>query len=248
MNESEGSEFSQSNEWTGYGRPPPSRISKLRIGFERDGLDYPVIWFRNVGENIHWGSAGGRQLVTPEVLPNGALSLEPPEDIEEWPLEEAHNSYHESGLRHLRVGDAQTDERGWLPRPANLREPMWLLSLTTRRADLYPPGRSMGRGGAAPLRIPLDADTASCRHQLEFWLTPPGEHTLPLLWKCWPSANPDRVMVPTPTRQCYRTLTPHLLLIIKHGVRRPGEFPEQIDDAEFMFSAFNTPTAEGSDA
>ena len=234
----------QQSEWQGYGRPPPSRIPKIRIGFERDGQDHPVVWFDSVGDNIHWGWSDESQLATPTVLPNGAISIEPPEGIERQPFVKAHSSYHESGLRHLRVGDAETQKRGWLPRPADLREPTWLATMTTRRADQYPAGRSLGRRAAAPLRIPLDAESLRCRHQLEFWLAPPGEHTIPLLWKYW--LAPTAKSVSPPLHQCYRSLTPHLVLIVKHGIHGPGGFSDQVPQGEFSISAFNSPPIDQS--
>jgi hypothetical protein len=212
------------SDWQGYGRPPLKRIPRMRFGFERDGRDHPVAWFDSVGDNIHWGSSTQSQLVSPDLLPNGAIPIQAPEDIEQRPLVDAHSSYHESGLRHLRIGDAATTERGWLARPADLREPTWLATLTTRRADHYPAGRSMGRRGAAPLRIPLDDETLRCRYQFEFWLAPPGEHTMPLLWKYW--LAPTAENVPVPLHICSRSITPHLVLIIKYGVHPPGGFSD----------------------
>ena len=214
----------------------------MRFGFERDGRDYPIAWFDSVGENIHWGSSTKSQYLSPELLPDGAIPMQAPEDIEQRPFVDSHSSYHESGLRHLRVGDARTAERGWLARPADLREPTWLASLATRRADEYPAGRPMDRKGAAALRISLDDETLRCRFQLEFWLTPPGEHAQLPPWKFW--LAPTAENVPWPLRTCYRPITPHLVLIVKYAAHPAGGFSDMEPDCEVWFNAFNAPGAD----
>jgi hypothetical protein len=226
--------------WTGYGPPPPSRIPKTRIGFELDGQDYPVTLFYGTGDNIHWGSPDELQLLTPTLLPNGAIPMEPPEGIEQQPFVHVHNSYHESGQRHLRINEDPTGERGWLPKPIDLREQTWLASMVTRRPDQYR-RRSMARGGVDPLRIPVNSETARCRHALEFWLAPPGEHEIRLVWEHPLAPSPE--LIPTPLWVTSCTVTPHLRLIIMVGIYPPGEFSDLAPHAEYSISAFNSPQA-----
>jgi hypothetical protein len=77
------------------------------------------------------------------------------------------------------------------------------------------------------------------RHQMEFWLSPPGDQQLPELWSITPTAEP----APAPLPQFTQSMSPNLILAIRHGIHEPGGFSDWEPDGEFWFTAHNPRTA-----
>jgi hypothetical protein len=121
------------------------------------------------------------------------------------------------------VFDEITGEIGWLPRPAELRSPLLLATLITRRADQYRIEKALRRPGSDALRLVVDQDTVGRRHQIELWLSPPGDQQFPALWSITPTAAP--APAPAPAPQFTQSMSRNLILAIRHGIHEPGGSP-----------------------
>jgi hypothetical protein len=111
---------------------------------------------------------------------------------------------------------------------------MLLATLITRRADQYRIGKSLRRSGSHALRLVVDQDTVGRRHQIELWLSPPGDQQFPALWSITPTAKP------APAPQFTQSMSRNLILAIRHGIHDPGGFSDWEPDGEFWLTATQT--------
>ncbi|HZD14188.1 MAG TPA: hypothetical protein VE196_03505, partial [Pseudonocardiaceae bacterium] len=211
---------------------PPSRFYTTRIGFTVGETYHPVAWFDPRGDDLYWGSSSPGQYTEPVPLADGSIPLTVPEDIDQLPVLRAKHSYHASGRAHLKIENVLTGTPGHLTPPAAVRSPLYLGTLITRRADQYPPGKRPKPSAGHVAALQLNDQVAQCRHQLEFWVAPPGEHQMPAFWAVTPQAEPAPARVP----QYTQSISPNLILVMRNGVHEPGEFSDWEPDAEIWIT------------
>lgn len=157
---------------------------RVRFLFRTAGsVDRPFCWLELRGDDLYWGSSGGKRVEgAVATLEGNVMTLTVPDEIEMSGAEAVKTSFHASGQFHLKQGKELTDAPLHWRGKSEITAPYRIATLLSKHPVLYesyPPGRNLTRRQTYAQIISVPPQYEKTRYYFEFFLCPEGRFSFP---------------------------------------------------------------------